>query len=569
MTQSTLLHVRPASDPDLGRSVDIGMTIVEEAFSSTDVQLFRIEFLSEVLVDLEDLADLAETMMENVAADGVLFIDADFQRAAPRSYQILDSFLGTLLRQPAIFNSAARIYLTMEALPRRVDQIFELTTEPALQERFLIIDGHHNRIGPEAMARRVEPVLDRHLADSNPTDGYLLRRRGVFRRPEPQETFYPFYFDPLTDAVDTFQRQLVDFMIDQRTEFLVFDSSTSGPWFPSLVRAACLDLKTKKRIDVGSVDVSDLIGGGNGDQRKIRPESLAHARAIITSGARLAIVVPAFASGRTLGRALTAVDRPQAEGCHLLAVLADQEGVGRGRREGDTLEWTHGRKKHAVKYFHAVPMPSLASSDWLVRAGLSFGEVRDFPLDDRHDPLLSRVAAWSIIAECGVGLETIAPGGRARVKYYPALQRLSAWDAHLLGELAIERVLDMDSGSSRATMLMVVPDEENGSRPIATALRKRCRVAVSRIPRAVIDGEAAMDESDRAKILRHRSNTIVIFDEATVTGGTLKRLQAIVEQVVGYSIPLLGCVFDLSGRSASAEVFSLSCWKAVARGGQT
>ena len=75
---------------------------------------------------------------------------------------------------------------------------------------------------------------------------------------------YLFYYEALPKASAGFQQRLVEALSAARPDVVVFDTSTSGPWFASMVQAACVQLQTTHSAKLTSVDIGQWVAYQSG-----------------------------------------------------------------------------------------------------------------------------------------------------------------------------------------------------------------------------------------------------------------------------------------------------------------
>lgn len=572
---SCVLRIRPATQTQAGRSIEQSQAIVQSVAPGAAPSGLDVEFGIDVPLAFSELEGLAQVLVEGASEEDIVLIEADFPtRESPRSYQVLDSLVTSLVAQEPILRSKCGIAVVVQELPNHVDQMYDLLAVPSLAGRLTIVDGGASHMGDADLARSLLRGLASNPAPDDAVERSILRHRGVFRSSGTRRVSnYLFYYEALPKASSYFQRRLVAALNQLRPEVVIIDTSTSGPWFASMVQAACVEFQMTHSVAVATIEVAQLLSLQEGRLPEPENSRAAGADAILAkTDSRVAVVVPAYASGRSLTRALEVIGSPALDRCTAIAVFADTgaklnasaypgfQGVAHQPYAGRTLE---------VQCMCQVELRTLERGDWLVAAAEALGEVRELPMGDVDHGKLGRAALWSLYADCGVSIERLPAGGRAPKRFFPDFARLNEWDAHWLAEAAVRNILDRIPRSNRDGLLVVIPAEENGTRPLARALIEKCRAAVLPIPRAAIDGDEDLDEGTVKRLQDHTADTIAVLDESTVTHGTLKRLADLVEQTVRVRPDLVGAVIDMSEQTPDLDIpyFSLTAWAALAEAG--
>ncbi|MFL6108102.1 MAG: hypothetical protein ACJ72L_14160 [Marmoricola sp.] len=522
----------------------------------------------------EQLQGLAATMVYKTDENDVVFIDASFARiASPRSYAIVDDFISILLSQAPVLDASCQIVVSLDTLPIEVDNIYDLLSYHQLSGRLAIVEEDLNHLGDTDLGRLIAKGLKAQPIAVGSIDSTLLRRRGVFRSAsEGRQTLHNlFYYEASGNAVDEFSDRLAEALRDTKPDLVVFDASTSGPWFSSAVAAACVTVQTESRQELTLVELAQWIEYGKGELQEPERSRAAQAKAVLSGeDTTVAIIVPGFLTGRSLTRVIELIGSPDIDRCTTVAVFADAskelQSAGLPGTSGIAV-CEYRNNEIDVHCMHQVPLRTIPQGDWLVKVAEVLGEIRDLPVATMERLKLDRVALWSLFDERGVSVELLPAGSRAPKKYFPDLRELDRWDAHWIAQCAVENILANQPGG-RGALLVVIPEEENGTLPISNALLHGCGVAVLQVPRKVIDRDLPVPQEIRDKLTHHQAETIVVFDESTVTYGTLERLVDLVEAETNYSPALVGTFLDLSSEPPKFEVpyFALASWAAVAEG---
>jgi hypothetical protein len=554
-----------------GRTFEEAETVIQHYARGAGVSHVPVEFVGEVPMNFEELEELAASLVHNTDAGDVVFIDASFPRKAARSYQIVDDFVSGLLSQAPILDATCQLVVSMHALPNRVDSIADLPALHQLAGRLAIVDEADRHLGDTDLARVIGSRIAAVPIQADSTDSLLLRRRGVFRSTsEGRPTLHNmFYYEASEDAIVSFTGRLEAALRDAKPDVVIFDASTSGPWFSSVVAAACVKVQTASRQELTSVEVAQWQEHLKGTLKDPERARVMQATELLRDErTTIAVVVPGFLTGRSLTRVLELVGSPDLSRCTAIAIFADDDKALRT----PVLPMTrgiaicpYGKREIEVHCMHQVELRTIDRDSWLVEVADILHEIRDLPVVDVERQRLDRVALWSLFEEQGVSVERLPAGARAPKKHFPDLRELDDWDAHWIAQCAIDNILGRLPVNQEA-LLVVIPAEENGTLPISDALLRRCGVAVLQVPRRVIDGDDDVPDHVRAKLNRHRADTIVVFDESTVTYGTLGRLVRLVETENRLPPDLVASFLDLASNSPDFNLpyFSLANWAAVA-----
>jgi hypothetical protein len=571
---SCVVRIRPAAQSYIGRSIGVAQAVAETLSPGAASSGFDVEFLLDVPLAFSELEDMAEVLVNGATADDVIFVEANFPtREVARSYQVLDSLVTGLLAQESVLESLCQVVVAMHELPNRVDQVYELLMIERLGGRLAIVDDAGGHLGNTELARLLITAMEQHPLPADNVEHAILRHRGVFRsRGSGRVSNYVFYYEALPKASSRFQKCLVDALTAVRPDLVLFDASTSGAWFASMVSAACVQLQTTHSATLTSVEISQWIAYQEGALQEPQRSRVEAAVAVLSRpGSTLAMVVPAYASGRSLTRALEIVDSPDLRRCTAIAVFADTAASLRPSRlpgMAGVARRPYGGQSMEVHCMHQVELRTIDRDDWLVAAAEVLNEVRDLPVANVDHGAIGRTAFWSLYSDCGVDVERVPAGGRLPKRYFPDLARLDDWDAHWLAEALVVNILTRLPRSNRAALLVVIPDEVNGTQSISHALLEKCRIAVLPIPRAMIEGDELVTQAILDKLRLHTADTIAVLDESTVTHGTLAKLSRVVESGIRIRPDLIGTVIDVSMSPPDLGIpyFSLTNWAALAEG---
>jgi hypothetical protein len=191
---------------------------------------------------------------------------------------------------------------------------------------------------------------------------------------------------------------------------------------------------------------------------------------------------------------------------------------------------------------------------------------------------------WSLYEEYGVDVEPldVTPGGRQPVLRFPQLYDLDEWDAHWLAEGIVSR-FEEHLGLERGEFLVVLPIERNATERISKAMDEKCGVRVAKVSRdSINDSPHSVSLEIQELISKYKGHEIAVFDESTISGGTIAALIEIVHSITQEYPLAVGTVVDLTRRGSPLEesirrnfrlpgrrplhVFSLQHWSYLAEG---
>lgn len=555
---AVIVRVRPAASVTDGYSEARLTEVVKAATGHPEKSAITIRVgLNMSPITPDWVEDIAAYVSASLADVDLLLIDMNFDRTVPRGFAVCDILVRAVLEQaaPAV-KPETRIVILLEALPTTADALSGLQDEDPFDGRLMFVTGH------EAVGRIPDVEFSR-LADAlRPTDEDLvaiiaagtLRRRGVFEsRKGSSLSHYLFYYEALPPSQDVLIDALREYFQENGTGLVVFDEISAGPWFRSCIVAAGMTTKVAY-LDARHLQADARIQPG------AEQESVDRGRALLADeDVSLCVVTPVYRTGRTIMSLFERTGRRMSDRTRLLAVYGDDElggydSPGPSITQRIDLRW--GGKTVPLDYVLAVPIRILHSGDWKVQAAQGLSEVERVHLaagPDAEDARLGRIgmtAILSLFEEYGAGPETPTPSRRRPISHFPLLHGLHPWDAHWLAEMAVRRILDI-TACAREALLVVLPDEMTGARPIARALKERCQTAVMNISREVIENTIPLPDETRVRLRRHAADTVVVLDESTVTHSTLALLGDLVESVLHRQPDLYASIVDLAPRTVT------------------
>ncbi len=401
-------------------------------------------------------------------------------------------------------------------------------------------------------------------------DERLLRRRGLFLSSDDEFGQY-IHYRYSADRCEHYLALLVQSILAslRRPTMVVFDASSS-PWLEVPVAGAVNDLQSTGVHLFSASDVPDLdeVEAGRPDLEVDDGPLDARFVRLAEDAESVLLIVGLTKSGKTIARHCKRlrefVDREIA----VLSVAFDSDGRQVVEPDFDgtscALLPLSGDTSQRVHYLVEAPQEVLDREAWQARAvvdSLGVASVEDAQVD-----LPSMVGMLSLMTEYGFEPESVLPRERPPVARMPRLSRLDRWDSHWLAESLVLAAESLTS-SLRAEMLIVIPEEANGSTVLAEAMRSRLDVRALGLSRDVIRGDDELS-ADQIQLLKDYSGRpIVVCDESTVDYGTLESINKLVMRTVQRDADGFVAVFDLGDRTnprrpAGNRFKSLLHWKA-------
>jgi hypothetical protein len=570
MMEGYILRLRPRSVLADGFSEE-RLTSLLQALTGTAIEPPSVTIGIAFGTSTDDpyVADhIADAIVEFCSEPALLVIDMAFGTDVFRGLSMCDVLLHNAFVEVADkLHAESRIIVLADELPTQIDMLFEAIQNDVLSAKICIIDAEFNYLGnPDFvdMAQITEQLslsFDENVEDLRRS---TLRRRGVFeyKALSSPPSYYLFHYDPLQPVHEV----LVDFLKDHfeavHADLVVFESSNTGDWFSSCIKSACLGHRP-------CVDSAHLAAPAASADRSVRT-TLQQAQATLADQTRrICFVVPAFRTGGSLMRLFDLTGRVSFANASFFAIYCettDRNPQCPANSFGE-ISLQRGGASYQLNYILSVPMRPLDSQNWKVKAAIDMNEVQK--LGNAHfspdaDIKPTHVAMWSLFEDYSVGPETPVPSvpGRDSIMHFPLLGDMNEWDSYWLAEASVRHAVSLQK-CAREGLLVVVPDEESGARPLAEALTERCVTAVLRVARPVIDGQEALPAKISSTLRDNSASSIVVLDESTVTYSTLQKLCEIVKEVTGRGPDLLGAIVDLSdeGGFLGLDHFSFARWR--------
>ncbi|WP_328858104.1 hypothetical protein OG579_03420 [Williamsia herbipolensis] len=515
--------------------------------------------------DAEQASYITSLIAAATDEPALLIIDLAFTDATVRGISLCDVLLSkALLEASPKVHGDSKILVLLKDLPTEAEDLLTLIDDPILGPKLVFADadfrtcGNTELIDIPLVENTLRLQFEDHLEDLRRS---TLRRRGVFeyRSSTDYVSHYSFHYDPLHQVRPVLIEMLRKHFLITDCQIVLFESTFSGDWFSSCVQSACLG-------QTASIDSADLALGSGRPTSNAEDQRRSVAIEILQDESkRLCCLVPAFRTGGSLLNLFEQTGRQKLSNVNFMTVFVDDSKT-QGKIDDGPIELSWGQQTYELEYLLPVPMRHLAAEAWEVTVARALNEVErpggePFAPGDDINP--TRTAMLTLFDDYGAEIESPVPSGRPPITNFPQLQRLDSWDAFWLAEAAVRRAVTLRK-CAREGLLVVIPDEANGSSPIADALATHCVTSVLRLPRGVIDGDLDLSEKSRALLVSNSASTVLLLDESSVTRGTLSRMQGIVEATVGRRPRTMAAIIDLGKTDAATvegDFFSFASWQ--------
>lgn len=596
MTRVSILRVRPASQQhqglslsglaDTARVAGLGLLIESREFRIPGTE-----------VESAVLEKLSASTSELLAVCEVLVVDLGFSLEDGREY-LYGWLLASAMRlAPSTCWAAGKhVIVLAEEVPQENSELFDFVVDPEWNARvsFASLSGEgeqHSgaladvliRLSDEARSRLAAKATD--FGTLEHAQEIFFRRRGVFQMDRGVDSgYFKFHYDAGARGSEVLATHLENYFVERDVSVVIFSSRTAAPWFFDAIHAACTSVRRLGRetawLDEGYIDDDLNLVDTAGDTWK---DETRRALLLLTrTDTTACFAMPAIDRARSLkamhrkfgdrgGRSLNlailvsediSIESSEMMSCGAYSADVEIHRALNGSRRSERLQ---------LDFFFRVEIEAIRRTNWKVLAAEELQEV-DYPREsafrtprrrgviaegslDTVDFSVPNVSLWSVYEDYGVGEEPlpVVPRRHSRrpletrrpVMHFPLLDGLNPWDALWLAEAAT-RAFEDALGLDRRDFAVLLPDEPTGIAPIADAMDRKCGVAVVKIPRAVIDGAVDLPVEIHGEIDDWDGDEIVLFDESTVSGGTLIDLARLVVAVTGDAPAALGVVVDLS-----------------------
>jgi hypothetical protein len=513
--------------------------MISDSLEDQRVTNFKIS-PTEILAP-ETIADLARTLSDIFGRCKDVVLDLGFRWSSHRA-GAFDILVSNSLREARANASVDhRILLLLDKPP--TDSI---DTFPAVAREFdgilLAIDSSGQLLEyapkkwhPTKAVQQLCQVTNSDLR--NAFSGALIRRRGVFRR-SSSGPGYAAYRYSVESAVPGLVALLTNYVSEREPDLVLYDPMLTQT-LSHQVTGACL------HAQVPCLSVRDLEGTRDQlDSRELSVRDRTLSSISRDPNAQIALVVGMRRTGRRVARLIRQVQDviPGAHIRPLALMVAEDRNSDVPTDKGGflTMRTTRDGVRISEDFFAVVTYEWLDEADWRVVAGQLLDEV-----EEAEVPWIrpTRVGFWSLFDELGVEGETPAPLTRPAVAAFPALRRLSSSDALWLAESGIrvaESRLSDNEGRrvTRADIVIVMPDEESGARPLADALGTLLDVSSVSVPRSVIDGHEEPSDRLLRKLRSYGDFQLVLFDESAMSYSPRRNLDRFLALKVGRAADL-------------------------------
>lgn len=363
----------------------------------------------------------------------------------------------------------------------------------------------------------------------------LLRRRGVFRSNVSDE-YLAYHYSSLQG--DGSLRALIeDYIAESPSDLVLFDKGLS-PWLGEVVLSAAIDASLTAATVEEFLGRFEKAGDRDSARRRKKLRELTG-----DPDTHVVVILPMVKSGRTATRVAGELRSAGLRYVRVLAIMIEER-LSRGAPSPFHLDL--GSAVIEVDYLVEVGQPSLDATDWRLEAAIA-GRYVELPASDWTSP--SPIGMWSLYAHVGVGPESPLPRSSERraFRWLPKLRSMPDRDAVWMAECLV-RLATSHLGTHSSEMVFLVPDEQSGARPLASALERRTDIAVIRFDRNDLN-DRANDSSRLDYLSRYAGYRIVVADESTVSYHTMRQFEALVKRALNRPPDLGVVMLDLGSRS--------------------
>lgn len=484
-------------------------------------------------LDDEFVQRLREKIADVAAGSDLLVVDICYEKdlyGQPTIDWLLYRALSELSPK---FLAGGRVVVLTDILPSPGQHLFNLADDQRPEYDLTLVDGFGRTMDTSEYSELdisdwiTEALYVEKAQLLNALSRSFIRGRGIFSGdPGTGVNHFKFqYVLPSTAGQLELASLLGAFLTEQSAAAAIFSDPYGGEWLEGAVREACdtsrIPWCTVQAIAPGGAEVDPALA-------PLRDEVL---EALADSELTVALVVPAYKDGRSLG-ALRAALTPIAQAQFVnLSILYDAE------LPADDLgieEWYRLGRPHygneVLNVFHFLPVPIVTwpVDSWALRSAMG---VASPPLSGEWDHLPIDIGIWSLLADYPVGKETAVPASRRPIAWYPDWRELDPWDSVWLGDRMLEKISSV-LGCHRNAMLLVLPEDDNATVPLAKAL-KGLDVATLQISREALSGDVELKDADLELITSFKGLRIISLDEFARTGETLGRIDKLIQAIRG------------------------------------
>lgn len=567
--QFCILRVRPtfaqSEGPSSQRLHDLLKSIALGPVEVTRKDGFTLA-LDASPVDDELVNRLADSIRELLSVAPSLLIDFGQPRIAA-GYAVPEWILFRALNAARRrFSPSHRVYVYLETLPDEGEQLSQLLPSATGSDQIQFVDSSAETQGTELGRPDVALALEDYLEGqvrglASKLQERLVRLRGVFARytPETRRHFRYQYHLPGEVAPRELSQLLMRYFQDYQISTIVYSDRAAPGWLEQSVAEAA-GLLGLAWSDVRNLPVSaDLVDPA------LRPAVDATRQNLTDTNERVCVVVPAYRDGLTHSEVESTLRSFGRTDFTVLAVILDEERAYTHQNPTEATDLWHGRaelgwgpaRKKIVDYLCTAPVTPLEADDWMVSAARTMGEIQE--MSTLHvEP--TKIALWSLLCDYDVGEERPHPQSRPPVRWFPLLHDLDDWDAEWLISLVLRRVRERFDCQDNQ-ILLIMPDEENASQPLARAVKRGVGGSIATVPRDALDGTSELDSETRQLIKDYEMLRIVAVDESTITGATLDRISALVESERRRRCDMQVAIFKAAQATHPDQIDALFSWR--------
>jgi hypothetical protein len=556
----TIVRIRPDTIPKAGLSNSRLAQLAEELSGRNPAPhhpndlLETIQFAA-VSPSQRDVDAAAAVLSEQLSNSRSVIIDIRYDTSSTRPGQI-DIFLA------AVFDTARRwvmpdhhIAVLVGRPLAHVDDLAKKLLSAEFEGTLVVVDEDGGQFGQAQweLSDRFRELVKWTKSDYlDHLRSHVLRCRGVFSLPYRPDERVAFRYLPI--GADDALRALIEHSLRSLSRTAVVYEGWVDGWLNDVVKAACLASTTLTASLDDLYNINDVGPEVDAEVANIRSLLSEH---LASPGGSILLIVPLLRSGQTAVEAIQRLRQHFDGPVSVLTVFIDQRWIG----TNDVAKPLSlaGGENVPVDYYLAVSQVTLPASDWRVRAAEAGGMVEEMRTPWTRPSL---VGLWSLVAELGCAVEEPTPPGRAPIRWFPVLSRVNEMDALWLAECLL-RCVHVELGVPRTNVVIVMPDEESGSRPIARALAEKLDVAVRLIPRSVIQGTGTLPGHLQDAMSRSGGRKAVIADESAVTYRTINRLHELSATWLNQTPHLAVVALELTNGRVSRPSFlrSLYGWR--------
>lgn len=565
----SLLRVRPGSATAEGLSHEQLASLVRHLASDGSPPTWSENFtvpLNASPLDDQIVSRLADKICRHLEVSPRLLIDICYDRGI-ECYAMLEWIVYRAIETThRVLGSRLSVVVLCSSLPKPPAKLSLVETDEELAERVTFID----QFGLSGS----QPSRDSQLATLVSSSGSdlrrifqrrVLRRRGVFASTRSSESHsYRYYYDlPNRHALSELTELLTMYLEERSANVVLFSDAAVEDWLEECIAAASTRVgalwaaSNSFRVPPTELDPS------------VRLTMEAIDEAATAGDAQVVLILPAYRHGRSLGGLVEQCQSLGVNEFYCLSIFLDDSHpnvvVDQNGHDDDFAAASvplGADVRQRIDFLVSTPIAAVQADSWEVRAARAVGELSL----GSQAPRISKVGLWSLLNDYPVGLESLLPSSRAAVRWFPQFADLDSWDSYWIADALVGLVLEAIP-CVREQLLLIMPDEPNGSRPIGRAIEDRLGVRVAMVPRDVLKGEGIVKPETASLISDFRSLKIVALDESSVTGTTFMQIDALVSEITGRPCDLRACVLEARAPDAQMRAdVTLMSWEPLTWG---